>query len=238
MLTDNSSSAVVVSKFCKSYGRGKTYKNACLNIDFTAERGCITGLLGPNGAGKTTLLKAICKIHYPDSGSVCVPGKVAFVPENPESEDGNLTVCESLYFQSLISGKSEHDSLLLVKGLLKDFALKDAASAKIFLLSKGFRQRVNLARALAGEPDVIVMDEFSSGLDPVQIVSMKKLIKKTSENKIVILSTHNIDHALQLCKKLYIMHKGMIVCHGSEKEILQTCGENSFEEAFVKLTEG
>ncbi len=234
MLTEE----VCVKDFCKIFGKGRNQKTACSNINFQAKSGEVTGIIGPNGAGKSTLLKAICGYFLPSSGSITKPERSVFIPEYPDFECENQNVYEYLFFHSLLSGIKKEAVLSLVKKALSDCDLLEVAASKLSVLSKGFRQRVEVARAIVCNPSLIVMDEFSSGLDPIQIVNMKKLIKGLSKSKVFILSTHNIDYALKLCHKIYILNRGQVVAQGTADEIIGISRQQNLEAAFVKLTEG
>ncbi|HCA20539.1 MAG TPA: ABC transporter ATP-binding protein [Treponema sp.] len=239
-------SKAVLSSFSKRYGPEEKNGWACREIDFEAEKGKITGLLGPNGAGKSTLIKTLCGIQYATSGNLCVCGLTDFtdirrvtgyVPETPELEE-NLTVIETLRQESFLRGDSRQSTDAFLKSAMKMMDLSDVASKKIKALSKGYRQRVSLARAVSFDSKVLVLDEFSGGLDPAQIVKIRKSIKKLSADKIVILSTHHIEEAESLCDLIYIMDRGTVVAKGSVQEILKQSGRKNLEEAFLSLTHG
>lgn len=232
---------VELENFCKEYEKNV---RACSGVDFYAKQGEVTGLLGPNGAGKSTLLKAVCGVHYATSGQVKVYGLTdaveirritGFVPEYPEL-DPSLTVKEELYFNAELFGIKKDKQKALVEKAVDTCSLKDVFTVKISALSKGFRQRVSLAKALVIEPKVLVLDEFSGGLDPEQIVKIKKEILKLSKTSTVILSTHNIQETENLCSKIYIICEGKVSVSGSIKEILQKTGASSLEKAYLSLT--
>lgn len=235
MLNDS----VKLNSFTKKYAS----KTACNNIDFVAGPCSVTGLLGPNGAGKSTLLKAICGHIYPTAGSLSVCGFsmpeeikriTGYVPEVPELEE-KLCVKETLLLES---------SLYLPKEQVKDavdFAvefcnLEDTLTSRVGRLSKGYKQRVSLAKALCIKPRVLVLDEFSAGLDPSQTVDLRNKIKKLSACTTIIFSTHHIDEAVSLCNGIYILNKGTIASHGTAEQIIKGCGCSNLEEAFIALT--
>ncbi len=229
----------------KSYG-SKNAVLACSDVSLSASSGQVTGLLGPNGAGKSTLLNIICGILLPTKGSVSVCGMenatqirkiVGFVPESPLL-DPKLTVRETLFAECSLYGKSGSESVRLVESAVRELELEEVLDRKVSVLSKGFAQRTSLARALCADPKVLVLDEFSSGLDPAQIVSIRKLIKKLSSKKVIVVSTHHIEEALALCTRLYIMNHGRLVAGGTPESIISETKSSGLEEAFLKLTGG
>ena len=218
---------------------------ACRDVDFEAHEGSVTGLLGPNGAGKSTLIKALCGIIYPTSGKVCVYGDIAllkirqktgYVSETPDLDE-NLTVKEILYESSLCHGISRDRCQDLVKKASRICQVEDVLDKKVSALSKGYRQRTSFARELAFDPQILILDEFTGGLDPAQIISMRKAVKSLSKHKTIVLSTHNIEEAVSLCDNLYIMNKGKVVISGDIATILAKTGKKTLENAYLALTE-
>ena len=235
------SNEVELISFCKNYGK----VSACKNIYFHAEKNSITGILGPNGAGKTSVLKAICGLHYKTIGTVKICGTeeadefkklTSFVPEVPEL-DLNLTVKETLFFEAEISGQKKNEAELTVKKAAAIFGLEEVFSKKNSELSKGFKQRTSLAKAICKLPKILVLDEFSAGLDPAQIVSFRKKIKDLSSSMTIIFSTHHIEEAVSLCNRIYIIANGEVAACGTEKEIVKEFNCNNLEEAFICATE-
>lgn len=241
--------------FSKTYGTGKNEKIACSDVNIKFTKGSITGLLGPNGAGKTTILKAICGIHYPSSGHVyfqetktdektCFSAdddlsyirlNTGYVPETP-SLDVHLTVIETLSQSALIHGLTKSKASEAVHNAIEYADLSEVLDKKVGTLSKGFMQRTNFARALSFDPSILVLDEFTDGLDPAQIVRMRKVILELSKTKAILLSTHHIEEALSLCSTLYILSKGHIVAQGKIKDILAITHTDTLENAFLQLT--
>ncbi|MCR5217977.1 ABC transporter ATP-binding protein [Treponema sp.] len=219
-------------------------KTACSEINFYADKGQITGILGKNGAGKSTLIKCICAFQYPTEGSVCVEGYedgasirkiTGYVCESPILEK-NMTVKEILHLTSslYINTVSERGKYITESIRITD--IKDILNFKISALSKGYTQRVNLARALCCNPKVLVLDEYSGGLDPLQAKRLRTEIKKLSADKTIIFSTHNIEEAELLCDRLYILKDGRVSCSGSIEELLKNTASTNLEEAFLKCT--
>ena len=230
--------------FTKVYGSKKHQYKACDSIDFIAEKGSITGILGPNGAGKSTLLKALSGMHYATTGSVSVCGKsdgfeirqiIGYVPETPDL-DKTLSVKETLYQEAFLHGMEETKISDAVKKIVHELELEEVLSKKVSTLSKGFKQRTSLAKAMVHNPKVLILDEFSGGLDPAQTVSIRNTLKSISKSCITILSTHHIDEAVQLCDYLFILHHGKVTAKGSPADIIDATGKNNLEEAFLWLT--
>lgn len=237
------------SSFTKTY---PSQKNPSV-MDFSLvcpEKSC-TGLLGENGAGKSTLLKACAAQHYATEGLVEVcnynaaenPVEVkkitGFVEESAlfDGYAGDLTVKEILYFKGKTAFDSESDFEKAFENAVNELELKEVLSKKCKTLSKGFRQRLSFALALIGNPKVIVMDESMNGLDPSQIVKMRRLIKKLSREKTVLLSTHNISDAEELCDKICIISRGKKVIEGTAEDIIKQTGSDDLESAFLKVVQ-
>lgn len=236
--------SVKIEAFTKIYGKKGNERKACDNVDFEAVSGSITGILGPNGAGKSTLLKAAGGIVYPTSGTVTVAGFTDLkdirsvtgnVPEFPRL-DGKLTVKEALTQNISLHGYNQKDLDRLLSAAIKAADLDDVLYQKISSLSKGYTQRVSFALAVSFDPKVLILDEFSGGLDPAQIVKIRRSIKKLAEKKIVILSTHLIQEAESLCDYIYVMNEGHVVARGTKEEIIRNSNCASLEKAFLKLT--
>lgn len=231
--------------FSKSYEKNLfAVKNICLK----AEKGQITGLLGLNGAGKTTIIKAITGNHFATSGKILMQDEngVKFNIEEDIEKAKKLTgyVPEQIIFPERLKVE---EYLRLVKMQFsvseEDFektiflcGLSEVLSKKIGTLSKGFRERLGFAQALIHFPENIVLDEPVNGLDPAQIIQMRKLIKKIAETRTVLISTHLMQEVEALCTKIYILHNGAIAMEGTEKEILEKTGSENIEKAFLKAT--
>lgn len=232
-----------IKNFSKFY-ENKNQKAACIKINFQAKLGDIVGILGPNGAGKSTLLKTICGIQYPSSGQINIFGKsqlhefrkiCAYVPEVPELNK-NLTVKESLFFASNLTDFKTDAIKKNIKTAIEISELEEVLNKKISSLSKGFLQRTSLALAICKNPKVLILDEFSAGLDPLQNLKIQNQIKNLAKNKIIILSSHNLEESQKLCSKFYILKQGQIVSFGTLQEILSQSKSSSLEDAYIKLT--
>ncbi len=217
---------IIVEKLVKTYGPQK----AVDNISFKVKTGEVLGFLGPNGAGKTTTMKAITTFLIPDSGTIYLgnysvgkdPEKVkqniGYLPENnPLYED--MPVIDYLKFVAELQGIEKdriQDSLLSV---IDTCGLEDEKHKKINELSKGYKQRVGLAQALIHNPEVLVLDEPTTGLDPNQIVEIRDLIRKIGKEKTVILSSHILAEVEATCDRILIINKGKIVADGTTKDL-------------------
>ncbi|MBE3086084.1 MAG: ATP-binding cassette domain-containing protein, partial [Bacteroidetes bacterium] len=211
--------SIVVQGVTKLYGEQK----ALDNVSFQVKTGEIVGFLGPNGAGKSTMMKIITGFIPASSGQVLVNGlevgtdnpevkkQIGYLPENnplyPE-----MYVREYLGFVASIYNtgtpkKKLIDNIIEVTGLVPE------QKKKIGSLSKGYRQRVGLAQALIHNPGVLILDEATTGLDPNQIVEIRKLIKEAGKEKTVMLSTHIMQEVEAICDRVIIIDKGVIVAN-------------------------
>ena len=242
MKTESDQPEVILTGVTKIYSVPGGTKTACRDVNFFASRGEITGILGKNGAGKSTLIKTICAFQYPTQGKVLVcntddPVSIrrhtGYVSETPVIEQ-NLTVNEVLYFNASIYCKSKKEIDDRIKKSMETADIKDVGNIKISALSKGYAQRVNLARTLCTDPSVLVLDEFSSGLDPVQTKKLRMKIKKLSSLKTIIISTHSIEEAAFLCDKIYIMKDGCIAASGTQQQLMEQTETDTLENAFIK----
>lgn len=227
-----------IEHISKRYGR----KLALDNVSLRLETGEIVGFLGPNGAGKSTLMKICTGGIAPDSGMVSVCGipmdeenltakrLIGYLPEhNPLYLD--MYVREYLMyisgFYSIRNRKQRIDELIERVGLASE------CGKRIGQLSKGYRQRVGLAQALAHDPQVLILDEPTTGLDPNQLLEIRALIADIGKEKTVLFSTHIMQEAQALCRRVVVVNHGRIVADGDMAEI--AAGE-SLEEAFHRLT--
>ena len=231
--------------FSKSYEKNLF---AVKNVNLKAENGQITGLLGLNGTGKTTIIKAITGNHFATSGKILITEKNGFkfnIEENIEKAKKIIGyVPEQIFFPNRLKVE-EYISLVKMQFSVSDedlektinlCGLSEVLSKKIGTLSKGYRQRLGFAQALIHNPENIVLDEPVNGLDPAQIIQMRKLIKKIAETKTVIISTHLMQEVEALCTKIYILNNGSIAIAGTEQEILLKTGNKNIENAFLKAT--
>ena len=190
-------------------------------VGFTAARGQITGFLGPNGAGKSTLMQILCGVLAPTSGTVTIAGhdlldspleakrRLGYLPEQPPVYT-DCTVAEYLDYCARLRGLRGPPLARAVEACIARCGLADASGRLIGNLSKGYRQRAGLAQALVHEPDVVVLDEPSSGLDPRQTLEFGDLIRSLGRERCVILSTHHLAEARSLCDRVLIMRGGKV----------------------------
>lgn len=210
--------SVVVQNLVKIFGQQK----ALDNISFQAKAGEILGFLGPNGAGKSTAMKIATTYMQATSGMVTICGlNVEEVPEAVKATIGYLPehnplylemyVREYLHFVGSVHKMSKRQIVDRLEDIIKLCGLTKEQNKKIGALSKGYRQRVGLAQALFHDPEVLVLDEPTTGLDPNQIIEIRNLIKNVSAEKTVILSTHIMQEVQALCDRVVVINNGKIV---------------------------
>jgi len=223
----------------KFYGK----QQALTDVSFSLNKGEIVGFLGPNGAGKSTLMKIITCYLEQDSGKVqvCdldtveqnlkVKAKIGYLPEhNPLYTD--MYIKEYLTFVGRIYKVQNLNNR--ITEIIQQTGLTDEQSKKIGELSKGFKQRVGLAAALIHNPEILILDEPTTGLDPNQLVEIRNLIKEVGGNKTVLLSTHIMQEVDKMCNRVIIINKGKIV----DDQLISNYQKNNIdlEEHFRKLT--
>ena len=192
-----------ISHVNKSFGAQQVLRDVTLSIP----SGQVVGLLGPNGAGKSTLMKILIGLWKADSGSVTKPQRIGYLPENnPLYED--MYVSEYLQFMASISGITDWKSE--IEALIERVGLTPERHKHIRELSKGYRQRVGLAQAMIGEPDLLLLDEPTTGLDPNQLVEIRSLIRELGKERTVILSTHIMQEVREMCDRVVILDHGQI----------------------------
>lgn len=223
----------------------KKYNNqlAVNNISFTAKKGEIVGFLGPNGAGKSTTMKIITGFIPPSSGTVLINGvNVAENPMQTKAQIGYLPEHNPLYLEMYIKEYllfvarifDVENKTQRVNELIELVGLTPEKHKKIGQLSKGYRQRVGLAQALMQNPEVLILDEPTTGLDPNQILEIRNLIKKEGANKTVLMSTHIMQEVEAICDKVIIINKGQIVANESIANLKKQAGQSQLEVEFEK----
>jgi ABC-2 type transport system ATP-binding protein len=200
------------------------------DISFSVERGEIVGFLGPNGAGKTTTMRILTCFIPPTSGNVKVAGfdviansiqvrrRVGYLAENNPLYT-EARVSEYLNFRAKIKGISRVQRRKAIEEAMERCGLKEIRKRIIGQLSKGLRQRVGLADAIVHDPEILILDEPTIGLDPNQVREVRALIRELAEKKTVILSTHILSEVELMCNKVIIIHQGRIAAEGSIEEI-------------------
>jgi len=208
-------------------------------ISFTVKQGEVLGFLGPNGAGKTTTMKIITGFWQPDQGSVYVAGidmakdslsarrKIGYLPETVPLYD-EMKVFEYLKFVAEARDIEKDNLIPHIKSVAESCGLQDVIGKSIEDLSKGYRQRVGLAQAIMHNPDILILDEPTTGLDPNQIVEIRDLIKKVGKEKTVIFSTHILAEAQATCDRVMIINHGKIVGEGRPEELAKTVSANAY----------
>jgi ABC-2 type transport system ATP-binding protein len=211
--------SVVVENLTKSYGNQK----AVDSVSFTLNKGEIVGFIGPNGSGKSTTMKAICGLLIPDAGTVEIDNEDVSKSEiKTKRKIGYLPENNPLYFDQFVVEYLVHVGKIYRISNLKDrvneiiqlTGLSPEKHKKIGQLSKGYKQRVGLAQALIHDPEILILDEPTTGLDPNQLVEIRELIKKTAENKTVMLSTHILQEVEAICQRVIMINRGIIVTDG------------------------
>jgi len=226
----------------------KRYGNflAVDNISFNVKKGKILGFLGPNGAGKTTTMRIITGFMPPTEGNVLVSGydvikeplltksKIGYLPETPPLYM-DMTVDEYLQFAGLLKQVSTKEIKSAVDNACLKVDIKDVKGKVIQTLSKGYKQRVGLAQAIIHDPEVLILDEPTIGLDPIQIREVRDLIKSLAGNHTIILSTHILPEVDMTCDEVVIIKNGKIIAQDTPKGLAKKMKKSSLEEIFIDL---
>lgn len=234
---------IEVSHLTKQYGNHL----AVDDVSFTVADGQICGLLGPNGAGKSTIMNIITGYLSATSGQVTVAGHplpdeadaakacVGYLPEQPPLYP-EMTVQEYLTFAAELKGVKKAERKEQVCRAARRTGLEAVLPRLIRSLSKGYKQRVGIAQALLGSPRLIILDEPTVGLDPAQVIEIRKLIRELGRAHTVILSSHILSEVQAVCQQILILSKGHLAAAGSLEEL--TADGKSLEEVFLELTDG
>lgn len=234
-------SVIEIKGVSKFYGSEKALDNVSLSID----KGEVVGLLGPNGAGKSTLMKLLTSYLPPDEGSLKVNGKdvqeaslftrksMGYLPENnPLYQDmyvrEYLDFVYGMYFP-------KRNATERVNEIVRLTGLDEVRNKKIRQLSKGYRQRVGIAQALIHDPDILILDEPTTGLDPNQLVGIRDLISSLGKNKTILLSTHIMQEVEAVCSRVVIIHKGKIIADKDKQDLTEAM--NTRNEFKLELKE-
>ena len=232
---------IEVSHLTKKYGGHL----AVDDVSFTVEDGQIYGLLGPNGAGKSTIMNILTGYLSATSGQVTVAGHplpeeadeakacVGYLPEQPPLYP-EMTVGEYLNFVAELKKVPRAQRKEQVLRAARRTGLEKVLPRLIRSLSKGYKQRVGIARALLGSPKIIILDEPTVGLDPAQVIEMRKLIRELGKAHTVILSSHILSEVQAVCQQVLILSKGKLAASGTLQEL--TADGRSLEEVFLALT--
>ena len=234
---------IEVSHLTKKYG----HRLAVEDVSFAVADGGIYGLLGPNGAGKSTIMNILTGYLSATSGQVTVAGQplpeeadaakkcVGYLPEQPPLYP-EMTVQEYLDFAAELKGVKKAERKEQVRSAARRTGLEKVLSRLIRSLSKGYRQRVGIAQALLGSPKLIILDEPTVGLDPAQVIEIRKLIRELGQAHTVILSSHILSEVQAVCQQVLILSKGRLAASGSLQDL--TADGRSLEEVFLELTGG
>jgi ABC-2 type transport system ATP-binding protein len=222
---------IQVRDLTKYYGE----RPAIRDLNFDIDRGEVIGFLGLNGAGKTTTLKILGCVLLPTAGSVVVDGidviqrphdvrrRIGFLPDAPPLYN-EMTVGAYLAFAARLRGVSPKETPARVAEAEERTALREVHGEVIGSLSHGFRQRVGLAQALVHKPALLILDEPTAGLDPVQIVEMRNLIRQLRGEHTLLISSHFLAEVSQTCDRLVVIQDGMIKAQGSEEDLARRFG--------------
>jgi ABC-2 type transport system ATP-binding protein len=217
---------IEVQHLTKQYGR----VTAVNDISFRVERGEILGFLGPNGAGKTTTMRILTGYMPASEGKAIVAGfdvfdqpieakrRTGYLPETPPLYP-DMTVIEYLDFVSKIKGVPAAGRQKRIREVMERTRIADMAQRMCSKLSKGYRQRVGLAQAIIHNPDVLILDEPTAGLDPKQIIETRELIKELAGSHTIVLSTHILPEVSQTCERVVIINKGRVVAEDTPQNL-------------------
>ncbi|HEX5109490.1 MAG TPA: ATP-binding cassette domain-containing protein [Vicinamibacterales bacterium] len=225
---------IEVQNLTKQYGPF----TAVDDVSFTVERGEILGFLGPNGAGKTTTMRILTGYMPPTDGKAVVAGydildqpieakrRTGYLPETPPLYP-DMTVRSYLEFCARIKGVPRSERKSRLDTVMQRTRIDDMATRHCAKLSKGYRQRVGLAQALLHNPDVLILDEPTAGLDPKQIIETRRLIKELAGDHTIVLSTHILPEVSQTCQRVVIINKGRVVAVDSVENLTARAGESA-----------
>jgi ABC-2 type transport system ATP-binding protein len=217
---------ISVKNLCKSFNGTQVVNN----LSFDIIPGDVVGFLGPNGAGKSTTMKMLTGFLLPSSGDIHISNlslkqsaleikkKIGYLPEGAPAY-GDMTPLQFLDFIAQIRGYKGVEKAQRIEHVVKQVELQEVLDKPIDNLSKGFKRRVGLAQALIHDPEILILDEPTDGLDPNQKHQVRKLIKNLSKNKIVIISTHILEEVTAVCNRVMIIAKGKLLFDGTPKAL-------------------
>lgn len=234
---------IEVKNLCKSFGS----KVAVDDLSFEVKKGEVLGFLGPNGAGKSTTMRMVTGYFPPTSGDISICGinmltqpeeakaKIGYLPESAPLYD-DMTVKGFLAFAAGIRGLSGGSKKDAVEKAIETCFLQKVAHQSIDTLSKGYRHRTCLAQSLLHDPEVLILDEPTDGLDPNQKHEVRQLIKRLGETKAILFSTHILEEVDASCTRAVIVDQGKIVADGTPEELRKKSGKDSLQELFRQVT--
>lgn len=217
-----------VEHLCKSYKR----KEALHDISFTLQKGTY-GLLGENGAGKSTLMRIMATVDFQTKGEICYDGKdifsmdeeyrglIGYMPQNYSVYPG-FTAKDFLEYMGVLKGVSKSRLKSRIDEVLEFVNLSDAANKKVKTFSGGMKRRIGIAQAIINEPEILILDEPTAGLDPIERIRFSNILSDMGKDKIILLSTHIVSDIEAIAGELVVMRKGEIVETGNVDELVQT----------------
>ena len=218
------------------------------NLSLSVGKGEVLGFLGPNGAGKSTTMKMVTGFIEPSSGAIKIKNllvqesayeikkHMGYLPEGAP-QYGEMTTLDFLLFIAKIRGIEKNKINESIESAIENLSLKDVLAKRIEHLSKGFKRRVGIAQAIIHDPEILIMDEPTDGLDPNQKYDVRELIKKISKDKTIIISTHILEEVEAVCTRAAIIAKGKLLFDDTPNK-LKNSGENSLDDTFRKITLG
>ena len=230
---------LIVKDISKNFGEFK----AINHLSFEVKVGDVMGFLGPNGAGKTTSMRVITGYLRSDGGTVLINNKdieqdpiftKSMIGYLPEGVPLYLDFSPYLYLDYVCQVRNIKNSSKAIKKVISDLQLEEVKDVPIETLSKGFKRRVGIAQALIHNPKLLILDEPTDGLDPLQKFEVRKLIKNLSKTKAIIISTHILDEVPEVCNKCLIINNGEKVFEGTPSQLKRKLGK-SLDEKFRKL---
>lgn len=234
---------IEVSSLTKSFGPTTVVNN----LSFTVKQGEVLGFLGPNGAGKSTTMRMVTGFLSPNSGDAKICGismidhpkrakaKIGYLPESAPLYD-DMTVRDFLQFCGSMRGLKGKANRAAVDAAIETCFLEKVAPQSIATLSKGYRHRTCLAQSLLHDPDVLILDEPTDGLDPNQKHEVRQLIARLGKTKAILFSTHILEEVDSACTRALIIDQGNIVADGTPAELREQSGTNSLHDLFRKVT--
>ena len=234
---------IKVENLTKAFGQ----KLAVNDISFTVERGEVLGFLGPNGAGKSTTMRMVTGFIPPTSGRITVGGHdmlenplpakrlLGYLPENAPGY-ADMTVHGFLSFAAELRGLKGEARKQAIHRVVEHCLLENVLYQSIDTLSKGYKHRTCLAQSLIHDPDILIMDEPTDGLDPNQKHDVRNLIKRMGENKAIIFSTHILEEVEAVCSRVIIIDRGRIVANGTPIELKARSPQGRLEDVFRSIT--
>ena len=233
---------ISVKNLVKAYEKADP---AVKGVSFEIDKGEIVGLLGPNGAGKTTIMRVLTCYMDPTSGEVVIDGKnvlddpiyiknlIGYLPEHtPQYND--MTTYEYLKFTAEIRGLSKIEIPDAIEKMIKLTSIENIVSKKISQLSKGYQKRVGLASVMIHDPQILILDEPTTGLDPNQIIAFRKILRHLSEKKTIIVSTHILSEIEATCERIIIINNGIIAADDTIQNLIKKFSNDQYIDFCVE----